>query len=81
MPTDQTNTTVLEGVTEALVTLGSEREQVTPDATLEALDIDSLDLAELAQIVDERYGVQVAAGDVANIRTVGDLVALIEDRA
>jgi acyl carrier protein len=80
MPTDVTAQEVLEVVTDALVNLGSERDEITSTTTFEALDIDSLDLAELAQIVEERFGVKLDSGDVMQIRTIGDLVTLIEKR-
>lgn len=81
MTTDATDQSVLDVLTDVLAALGAERDVITPEATFQMLDIDSLDLAELAQIIDERYGVQIAAGDVAQIETVGDLVAVIESRA
>ena len=37
-------------ITESLVTFGAGADQINRDAALEALDIDSLDLAELSQI-------------------------------
>jgi acyl carrier protein len=80
MTPDATKQTILAVVTDAFVGLGAERDEVTSDATLEALDIDSLDLAELAQIVEEQFGVKLAASDVTEVRTVGDVVALIEAR-
>jgi acyl carrier protein len=81
MPTDATNQTVLDFVTDALVSVGAESELVTSDATFEALDIDSLDLAELAQIIEERFEVRLTGEDVTGIKTVADLVAVIDSRA
>lgn len=75
-----TDQTVLEVVTDALVSFGSEREHVSRDATFETLDIDSLDLAELSQIVEEKFAVQLKAADVKQVRNVGDLVDLIVAR-
>ena len=49
--------------------------------TFEDLDVDSLDLAELSQIVDEEFGVQLKGSDVAKIKTVGDALDLIVGRA
>lgn len=51
------------------------------EATFEALEIDSLDLAELSQIVEERFGVEMKSSDVAEIKTVGDAVDLVLARA
>jgi acyl carrier protein len=68
-------------VAESLQTFGAEPEHIKPDATFESLDIDSLDLAELSQIIHEQFGVELRGSDVAEIRTVGDAVKLIASRA
>jgi acyl carrier protein len=67
-------------VIESLQTFGAEPEQITREATFEALDIDSLDLAELSQIVHESYGVELKGSDVAEVRTVDDAIQLIASR-
>jgi acyl carrier protein len=67
-------------VIESLQTFGADPEQITRDATFEALDIDSLDLAELSQIVHEQYGVELKGSDVAEVRTVDDAIHLIASR-
>jgi acyl carrier protein len=81
MPTDQTSQTILDGLKDALIELGSDPQHVTSDATFQALDIDSLDLAELAQIIDEQWGVQLNGRDVIQVNTVGELARLIQSRA
>jgi acyl carrier protein len=68
-------------ITDSLVTFGAEADQINRDAALEALDIDSLDLAELSQIIEEQFGVELTSGDVAEIRTVGDAIDLVAERA
>jgi acyl carrier protein len=50
---------------------GIQAESLTPDATLEELDIDSLDLVEFRQIVEDRYNVQLEREDFADVVTVG----------
>lgn len=80
MAADATSQTVLEVVTDELARLGAEREEVTSEAKLTDIDLDSLDLAELAQIVEERYAIKLTGADVTGVRTVGDVVALIENR-
>ena len=42
-------------VIENLVAFGADADDVTRDATLEAIDVDSLDLVELTQVVEETY--------------------------
>jgi acyl carrier protein len=67
-------------VVESLETFGADPEQIKPDATFEALDIDSLDLAELSQIVHEQIGVELKGSDVAEVKTVDDAIKLIASR-
>ncbi len=66
-----------ERLTEALVSFGAERDKVKRDADWESLDVDSLDLAELAQIVEEEYGVKMAEKDMKELKTVGDAVDFV----
>ena len=50
---------------------------VTRDATLEDIDIDSLDLVELTQVIEESYGIDLEGSDFKNIATVGDVIDLV----
>jgi acyl carrier protein len=78
----ESNTEQIEQViTDALVTFGADASMITRDAELEALDVDSLDLAELSQIIEERFGVELTSSDVAEIKTVGDAIDLVAARA
>jgi acyl carrier protein len=70
-----------ERVKNALVEFGAEEDQVNRDAEFEKLDVDSLDLVELAQIVEDEYGVQIKGEDMENLKTVGQAVDLVVDRA
>jgi len=72
---------ISEKVTEALVELGADRGAIKPEAEFEALELDSLDLVELAQIVEEEWGVEITAKDMETMRTVGQALDLIEQRA
>ena len=64
-----------ERVIEALVEFGEERdEHQALDAKFEDLDVDSLDLVELAQIIEDEYGVEVQDSDLDKIETVGDVI-------
>jgi acyl carrier protein len=67
-------------VEDALVEFGAEREEIGPDAKFESLDVDSLDLVELAQIVEEDYGVQITGEDMKTLDTVGKAVEFVEAR-
>ena len=68
-------------ITDALVDVGAERDAITLEATFEELDVDSLDLAEVSQVIEEELGVRIGGKDVAAIKTVGDAVDLVVSRA
>jgi acyl carrier protein len=70
-----------EGLMDALATMGPERDEITRDATFEQLDIDSLDLVELLQIAEEKYGVQLNPEDAKDVKTVGGAIDLVIERA
>jgi acyl carrier protein len=81
MPTTATREQIEERLTEALVSFGAEREQITRDADFESLDVDSLDLVEMAQIVEEEWGVEISGKDMESLKTVGQAVDLVAERA
>jgi acyl carrier protein len=68
-------------IADALPQFGVDASQIQRDATFEELDVDSLDLAELSQIIEDEYGVQLKGEDVAKIKTVGDAVDLVVSRS
>ena len=77
MATTATPEAVDARIVEALASFGPDIEQVTRDATFEELDIDSLDLVELAQIVEDDYGVQLKGEDMEGVKTVRQAVDLV----
>jgi acyl carrier protein len=76
-----TNEQVEARVVEALASFGPDPAAITRAATFEELDIDSLDLVELAQIVEDEYGVVLKGEDMKELKTVGDAIDLITSRA
>lgn len=56
-------------------------DDVTPEATFETLELDSLDLVELTLAVEEETGVKIEDDEVERIRTVRDAVDLIAERS
>jgi len=72
MPATVTADAVEKTILEALPQFGVEEEDVSRDSTFEDLDIDSLDLTELSQIIEEEYGVTIKGEDARKIKTVGD---------
>ena len=68
-------------VVEVLASFGPDADQISRQSTFEELDIDSLDLVELAQIVEDEYGVVLKGEDMKELQSVGDAVDLIVSRA
>jgi acyl carrier protein len=68
-------------VVETLASFGPDTSQITRDATFEELDIDSLDLVELAQVVEDDYSVILKGEDMKELKTVGQAIDLIVSRA
>jgi acyl carrier protein len=71
---------VTERVIAALVEFGEEPENIKPDSRFEDLDIDSLDLVELAQVIEDDYGIEVNDSDMDQIKTVQEAVAFVTER-
>ena len=67
-------------VVESLITFGAKAADVTRDATWEDIDVDSLDLAELAQVVEDEHGVVMEGDDMKQIKTVGDAIDFITEK-
>ena len=68
-------------VIETLASFGPDISLITRDATFEELDIDSLDLVELAQVVEDDYAVILKGEDMKELKTVGQAIDLIVSRA
>ena len=81
MPTQVTPDSVEKTIYDGLVELGTERGDLTREATLESLDVDSLDLVELAQIVEDEFGVELRGDDVKDVKTVGEVIDLVVSKA
>ena len=80
MPQTITPEAVETTVRDALTQFGPEPDEIKLEATFEELDVDSLDLAELSQIIEDEYGVQLKGDDVGKIKTVGDAIDLVVSR-
>jgi acyl carrier protein len=78
--TTATKDKITERVTAALVEFGEEAENVKPDSRFEELDVDSLDLVELAQLIEDEYGIEVSDSDMDGIETVRDVVDFVAAR-
>jgi acyl carrier protein len=76
-----TTTTIETTIFKALEQLDAEPDSSSREARFEQLDIDSLDLAELAQIIDDEYGVKIKGADMESLKTVGDVIDYVAARA
>ncbi len=57
---------------------GISPDEVTPEATFESLDLDSLDLVEFSMAAEDDMGVKITDDEAAELKTVGDAVKLLE---
>jgi len=69
---------ILAVVAEFAENFGLEQSQITPNATLAELGIDSLQLIELLFRFEEEFGIQVAMDEFDPRSSVRDAVATIE---
>ena len=76
-----TSEQVQSRVVETLASFGPDADQITRESSFEELDIDSLDLVELAQVVEDEYGVVLKGEDMKQLKTVGDAIDMIVSRA
>lgn len=72
---------VFDTVADALAGLGPERSEITRASTFESLDVDSLDLVEVGQVIQDQFGVEIKGDDMKDLSTVGEVVALVVERA
>ncbi len=64
----------------ALEEVGANADEITRHATFEALDVDSLDLVEVAQAVEDEYGVEIRGEDAKQFKAVGDAIDFVAER-
>ncbi|MEA2244545.1 MAG: acyl carrier protein [Solirubrobacteraceae bacterium] len=81
MSTTTDTTKIEKTVYDALETFGADPTAIKREATFAEIDVDSLDLAELSQIVEDEYGVTFKSSDVEQLQTVGDAIDFIAARA
>jgi acyl carrier protein len=81
MPATVTTQDAERIVFSGLAEVGADEDAISRDASFEELDVDSLDLVEVAQVVDDELGVELRADDVKDLRTVGDAIDLIVAKA
>ncbi len=68
-------------IRKGLEEVGANPELINRDATFDSLDVDSLDLVEIAQIVEDEFGVELVGDDVKDLKTVGEVIDLVVAKA
>jgi len=58
---------------------GVPADDITDDATFEALGLDSLDLVEVTLVIDEELGIRIPDDRLGDITTTGDAVDVLVD--
>ncbi|MEM8997945.1 MAG: acyl carrier protein [Acidobacteriota bacterium] len=55
-------------------------DNVTRETTFEAVGIDSLSILDLLYDVDQEFDIQLEGADVVDMKTLGEIAALLEKR-
>ena len=59
---------------------GVPEDDITRDATFEALGLDSLDVVELTLVLEEKTGVKLEDEELEDVRTVGDAIDKVKEK-
>ena len=59
---------------------GVPEDDIKPDATFEALGLDSLDVVELTLVLEEKTGVKLEDEELEDVRTVQDAVNKVAEK-
>lgn len=68
---------VLNKIKEIVPKFGVNPDDVTDASTLEDLDMDSLDVVEIMQAIEDDLGIRVPDEDLEDLTTIGDAVAAV----
>ncbi|MEW9532088.1 acyl carrier protein [Microbispora sp. NPDC049125] len=55
--------------------------QVTPDASREDIELDSLAVVELSMVLEQELGIVISDNELIDVPTVGDIARLMEERS
>lgn len=76
-----TRTDIQQSLTTILTDqFGVPADDITSDATFEALGLDSLDLVEVTLVIDEELGIRIPDERLGDITTTGDAVDVLLDQ-
>lgn len=68
---------VLNKIKEVVPKFGVNPDDVNDGSTLEDLDMDSLDVVEIMQAIEDDMGIRVPDEDLEDLTTIGDAVAAV----
>lgn len=68
---------VLNKIKEIVPKFGVNPDDVSDSSTLEDLDMDSLDVVEIMQAIEDDLGIRVPDEDLEDLSTIGDAVAAV----
>ncbi len=68
---------VLNKIKEIVPKFGVNPDDVQDSSTLEDLDMDSLDVVEIMQAIEDDMGIRVPDEDLEDLTTIGDAVAAV----
>lgn len=74
MPITVTPEQIERRVVDLLREIGIETEGISTQTELAAIDVESLDLVEVAHVIQKEHGVKLTGDDVKDVVTVGDFV-------
>ncbi len=69
-----TSDQVLDTIKGVVPKFGVDADEVTVESTLEDLDMDSLDVVEVMQAIEDEHGVEVPDEDLEDLTTIGDAI-------
>lgn len=73
--------TIVGRIERALAAFDVDTSKLAPDAELEDLDIDSLDIVELSQILHDDYAIDIKPQDFQGATTYGDALSVVFRKA
>jgi acyl carrier protein len=60
---------------------GPDPATLSPTTTFEEIDLDSLDLVEMGQMMEEELGISLDTSDISELKTIADAVELMRRHA
>ena len=61
--------------------LGLDEDDIAMESVIEDLGADSLDLVEIIMALEEEFDTDISDDDVERIKTVGDIVSYVKEKA